>query len=150
MLHPPTAPWAALGHSCHFLPLVPTSKCRCIPSSVQAVPLCESVSVTAVCSPGPSAGKPESPLSFKHHSTFIRKPRPSNIKDERTRLRSGPCTQTQCPAASPSSGHGLTSHFVLSLGGCGLPTTTADAAVNTATSKHHAVFAKRGCSVNVN
>lgn len=150
MLHPPTAPRAALGRSCHFLPLVPTSNCRCVPSSVRVLPLCESVSVTAVCSPGRSAGKPESPLSFTHHSTFIRKPHPSNIKDERTCLRSGPCTQTQCPAASPSSGHGLTSHFVLRLGGRGLPTTTADAAVHTTTSKHRAVFAKRGCSVNVN
>ena len=60
---------APLGHSCHFLPLVPTSSCRCVPSSVQALPLCESVSVTTVCSPGCSAGKPESPLSFTRHST---------------------------------------------------------------------------------
>lgn len=121
MLHPPTTPQAALGHSCHFLPLVPTSNCRCVPSSVQALPLCESVSGTALCLPGRSAGKPESPLSFTHHSTFIRKPRPSNVKDERTRLRSRPCTQTQCPAVSPSSGHGLTSHFTPQAGGLWAP-----------------------------
>ena len=148
-LHPPPLPPGCSRHSCHFLPLGPMAGCRCVPSSVRALPLCESASVTTVCPPGRSAGKPKSPLL---HAPFhiTSKPRPSNIYNERTRSCSGPCTQMRCFAPSPRGGHGLTSHFVLRLGGRGLPTARADTAVHTATSKHHAVFARRGCSVNVN
>ena len=144
MLHPPTAPQAALGHSCHFLPLVPTSDCRCVPSSVQALPLCESVSVTALCSPGRSAGNP-SPLSPSRaipHS-------PESLAHLTSKMRgracvAGPARRRSvrlCLRAAVTASPHTSPHRP---GGCGLPSTTAEAALHTTT-----VFAKRGCSVNV-